>query len=35
MRAYEISGKNVLDQWFSYRRLDRTKPLIGDDARER
>lgn len=30
MRAYEISGKNVLDQWFSYRRLDRTKPLIGD-----
>ena len=30
MRAYEISGKNVLDQWFSYRRLDRTKPVIGD-----
>ena len=30
MRAYEISGKNVLDQWFSYRRLDRTKPQIGD-----
>jgi predicted helicase len=30
MRSYEISGKNVLDQWFSYRRLDRTKPLIGD-----
>ena len=30
MRDYEISGKNVLDQWFSYRRLDRTKPLIGD-----
>jgi hypothetical protein len=30
MRAYEISGKNVLDQWFSYRRRDRTKPLIGD-----
>ena len=30
MRAYEISGKNVLDQWFSYRRLDRTKPIIGD-----
>lgn len=30
MRCYEISGKNVLDQWFSYRRLDRTKPLIGD-----
>jgi hypothetical protein len=30
MRAYEVSGKNVLDQWFSYRRRDRTKPLIGD-----
>jgi len=29
-RAYEISGKTVLDQWFSYRRRDRTKPLIGD-----
>jgi hypothetical protein len=30
IRAYEISGKNVLDQWFSYRRRDRTKPIIGD-----
>ncbi|MGA2793881.1 MAG: type ISP restriction/modification enzyme [Roseiarcus sp.] len=30
MRGYEISGKNVLDQWFSYRRRDRTKPMIGD-----
>jgi Type ISP C-terminal specificity domain len=30
MRNYEISGKNVLDQWFSYRRRDRVKPLIGD-----
>jgi hypothetical protein len=30
MRAYEISGKIVLDQWFSYRRRDRTKPMIGD-----
>ena len=30
MRNYEISGKNVLDQWFSYRRFDRTKPQIGD-----
>ena len=29
MRVYEISGKTVLDQWFSYRRRDRTKPLIG------
>lgn len=30
MRAYDISGKNVLDQWFSYRRRDRSKPIIGD-----
>ncbi|MGO9744360.1 MAG: type ISP restriction/modification enzyme [Roseiarcus sp.] len=30
MCGYEISGKNVLDQWFSYRRRDRTKPRIGD-----
>ena len=30
MRNYEISGKKLLDQWFSYRRRDRTKPLIGD-----
>ena len=30
LRAYEISGKNLLDQWFSYRRLDRTKRQIGD-----
>jgi hypothetical protein len=30
MRSYEISGKIVLDQWFSYRRRDRTKPMIGD-----
>jgi hypothetical protein len=30
MRAYEISGKIVLDQWFSYRWRDRTKPSIGD-----
>lgn len=28
--AYEVSGKNVLRQWFSYRRRDRTKPVIGD-----
>jgi hypothetical protein len=27
---YEVSGKNVLRQWFSYRRLDRSKPMIGD-----
>jgi hypothetical protein len=30
MWAYEISGKQVLWQWFSYRRRDRTKPIIGD-----
>lgn len=28
--AYEISGKNVLRQWFSYRRRDRERPQIGD-----
>jgi hypothetical protein len=28
--AYEVSGKNVLRQWFSYRRRNRAKPLIGD-----
>ena len=27
---YEISGKQVLIQWFSYRRLDRSRPIIGD-----
>lgn len=30
MWAYEVSGKQVLWQWFSYRRQDRTKPVIGD-----
>ncbi len=30
MWTYEVSGMNVLRQWFSYRRRDRTKPLIGD-----
>lgn len=28
--AYEVSGKNVLRQWFSYRRRDRSRPVIGD-----
>lgn len=28
--AYEVSGKNVLRQWFSYRRKNRERPLIGD-----
>jgi hypothetical protein len=30
MWAYEVSGMQVLRQWFSYRRRDRKKPLIGD-----
>ena len=30
MWAYEVSGMSVLRQWFSYRRRDRTKPVIGD-----
>ena len=30
MWAYEVSGKNVLRQWFSYRRRDRSRPIIGD-----
>lgn len=30
MWSYEVSGKNVLRQWFSYRKLDRTRPVIGD-----
>jgi hypothetical protein len=30
MWAYEVSGKRVLWQWFSYRRRSRTKPIIGD-----
>ena len=28
--GYEVSGKQVLVQWFSYRRFDRTRPIIGD-----
>ena len=27
---YEVSGKQVLTQWFSYRGLDRSRPIIGD-----
>jgi hypothetical protein len=30
MWAYEVSGMNVLRQWFSYRKRDRSRPLIGD-----
>jgi hypothetical protein len=28
--AYEVSGKRVLTQWFSYRKRDRSRPIIGD-----
>lgn len=28
--AYEVSGKQVLRQWFSYRKKDRERPQIGD-----
>ena len=28
--AYEVSGKQVLVQWFSNRRRDRSRPIIGD-----
>ncbi|MEI9928520.1 MAG: type ISP restriction/modification enzyme [Sphingomonas sp.] len=28
--AYEVSGKNVLRQWFSYRKRNRERPQIGD-----
>jgi hypothetical protein len=27
---YEVSGKNVLNQWFSYRKRNRERPTIGD-----
>jgi hypothetical protein len=27
---YEVSGKHVLTQWFSYRKWDRDRPIIGD-----
>lgn len=30
MWAYEVSGKRVIRQWFSYRKRDRSKPIIGD-----
>jgi hypothetical protein len=30
MWAYEVSGKRVLWNWFSYRRRDRGRPVIGD-----
>jgi len=30
MWAYDVSGMNVLRQWFSYRKRDRSRPIIGD-----
>lgn len=30
MRDYEVSGMNVLNKWFSYRRRNREHPAIGD-----
>lgn len=30
MWTYNVSGKEVLTQWFSYRRSNRERPLIGD-----
>jgi hypothetical protein len=30
MWNYEISGKHVLHQWFSYRKANRERPITGD-----
>jgi hypothetical protein len=30
MWNYEVSGKQVIPQWFSYRRAGRERPIIGD-----
>jgi hypothetical protein len=30
MGAYEVSGVEVLRHWFSYRKRDRSRPVIGD-----
>ena len=30
MWAYEVSGKQVLTHWFSYRKQNRERPIIGD-----
>jgi hypothetical protein len=30
MWNYEVSGKQVLLQWFSYRKANRDRPIIGD-----
>ncbi len=31
--GYEVSGKQVLLQWFSYRKANRERPIIGDRRR--
>jgi Type ISP C-terminal specificity domain len=28
--GYEVSGKHVLTQWFSYRKRNRERPQVGD-----
>jgi hypothetical protein len=33
MWGYEVSGKNVLRQWFSYRKRDRSRPRPGNEDR--
>jgi hypothetical protein len=33
MWDYEVSGKNVLRQWFSYRKRDRSRPRPGNEDR--
>jgi hypothetical protein len=30
MWGYDVSGKQVVSHWFSYRRRDRSRPIIGD-----
>ncbi len=30
MWKFEVSGKQVLTQWFSYRKANRERPIIGD-----
>jgi hypothetical protein len=30
MFEYEVSGKQILTQWFSYRKKNRERPIIGD-----
>src|SRR5262249_9226717 len=30
MREYDVSGTNILDKWFSYRRKNRERPTIGE-----